>query len=736
MLLNPYNCFIIENSGLFIYFPELNKLHFYGQKRDKDFYFSQEIQTDPKEQYVIFNRQKSSDKLYLKPYFQLKDFGAYFTNANSKSTKIDFFLMDKISKKFFGSSKPESRIISIDWVRKLIRYYGPDERDISIYDVKIPNPIPISKTESGIIYVFEINKASYEHILKEYSRYPEYQEFKKFLFQIFNQDETNPLQNPHQTSRTIMCNPELKDYLIKVGLLNKEQSVEDLLDIINSSELKHNWLENVKSYFEGKVKSFIHGDDDSPEISIDIGCSNLQKIDSRYYSEADNSSHTKYYKFQPGIASTKSLETEQPLKYIYVKINNQMHKIDITKEDLIGASKKCGADNCFKTVIIDGKTYGIRFNQHILLNNTIYFYDTLIEMLINCISWFTLQKLKLKSSKIKEGLPADIQPVNRIGFYKVNIGSSKTCGYISYTVFEMEESTITLYDFIQNILNEDTSIYTSDKIKDILRIICLQIYNFYILMYPSIKFEHNDFKIDNIIINPETLKVSIIDFGLTRINVILNDRNYTIFKREEKEIERATKYSNFYMYIHDIYAKFYLNKQADIERFTLWLKDMPDKKDFKNKANYMNVIRTYFIPNMKILQYLSLDDIKASNHFSYYREYELKLKSTTQSIKSINCMDLFLYSLDELKKIIASMSGESDTDHLNDSFDKCSDDIDTLFKESKLPIKVMTGGNYRIKYIRLKKTKKTKKTQKTQNIKNINKTIKNTSQKTSKKTSK
>ena len=40
MLLNPYNCFQIDGSGIYVYFPELNRLFFYEEKKGKDFYFN------------------------------------------------------------------------------------------------------------------------------------------------------------------------------------------------------------------------------------------------------------------------------------------------------------------------------------------------------------------------------------------------------------------------------------------------------------------------------------------------------------------------------------------------------------------------------------------------------------------------------------------------------------------------------------------------------------------------
>ena len=267
--------------------------------------------------------------------------------------------------------------------------------------------------------------------------------------------------------------------------------------------------------------------------------------------------------------------------------------------------------------------------------------------------------------------------VNTFGFYEIKIDTNGETGYIPYTVYEMDEQTITLYDLIKQILHGNPEEYTYEKIKEILKTICQHIYNFYSLMYLSLKFEHNDFKIDNIVVNPETLDVTIIDFGFARLDILLNNRKYQLFKRQEKEIERASGgQSNFYEYAHNIYKEFYLRKQADIERLTVWLKDVstPSKEEdrhFRNKDNYDRVITEHFIPNIRYLSKLTLDKIKASNYFSRYREEELINPDVL-----LDCHDLFLFSLDEFKRCIDSLAGNEPIS--TDDYTKCDRKVTTV----------------------------------------------------------
>jgi serine/threonine protein kinase len=646
MLLNPYNCFQIDEVGIYVYFHELNRLFFYEQKKDKDFIFNPD-KIESKDNEIIFTSNKNI-KLYLQPFFELKQFEQYFIKSiTKKSNKPDFFLMNKFTKKRLATSEIEPRIVYFDWTKQLIRYYGPDNRGIKVYDVIVPNPIPLKKDKSDTSkYIYMINEESYAGLLDKHS---DNIQFKKFLFQIFYLNDTNPLQNPSNPSES---NPELDQYLKEMGFLTQDQSSTYLFDSINSTELKKDWKEYLIEKLTHSPLPFMHDNYEKHHISLDG------------YIQHELSGTNSYYKLKDTIDQT-------PLTHIFVKINGNLHRIDITKEDLIGESKKCGADNCFKTITVAGKTYGVRFSKNILFDRSILLYDTIIEMLINCISYFTLQKLK-------EGQRmhiADIQSLSGIGFYRVNIKDTKTIAYIPYTVYEMTEETITLYDLLKNILNGDPSIYTVDKIKEILGKVCLQIYNFYNIMYPSIKFEHNDFKIDNIVLNQDTLQVYIIDFGLARINVITKNRNYQIFKREVKELERKDAVSNFYFYISDIYQKYYLNKQADIEKLTVWLKDIPSIRHFPNQANYKTVVQSSLIPHIKFLEYLSLKDIETSDKISYYKELELK-----DQLPFSACQDLFLYTMYEFKQAIDSFLNNPLSK--NDSQSSCMSIINSKLSSS------------------------------------------------------
>ncbi len=629
MLLNPYNCFHIEGHGIYVYFPELNRLFFYAHKKDKDFEFSPEIESKGNE--IIFKNKKGNNKLHLQPFFQLKEFEKYFERQKS-SKKIDFFIMNKFTKKLLTTSKIEPRIVRIDWMHNLIRYYGPDERGITVYDVIVPDPTPKG--------VYMIDESSYKKLLEEH---PSNYEFKKFLFQIFYPNDKNPLQNPSNPSQS---NPELDEYLQKLGFLNTNQTTIDLLDIFNSTELKKDWKKYITEKLEMKPLLFMH-DDSTTTVTLN-----------NHYQQIDLARNNLYYK----LLNNSQHKHPPTLTHIDVKINDELHRINITKEDLFGESKKCGADNCFKMTKVNGKNYGVRFSKNILFDGSVLLYDTMIEMLINCISYFTLHKLKGPNQ-------AAIQEISGLGFYKVKVGNKKTgediFGYIPYTVVEMNEPTITLYDLLLKILNGDPSIYTIDKIKSILGTVCLQIYNFYNVMYPSIKFEHNDFKIDNIVVNPETLQVYIIDFGLSRINAIFQDRNYQIFKREVKELERTNDVSDFYFYISDIYKKLYLNRQADIEKLTVWLKDVSVSKSYINHENYKTVIETSLIPNIKFLGHLSLKNIETSDKLSYYKEQELKSES-----EFITCEDLFIYTMDEFKRSIDSLSDKPLTE--SEAYSRCN----------------------------------------------------------------
>ena len=697
MLLNPYNCFLIKGFGLYVYISEINKLYFY-KENDVEFIYTDGFfsETIKGENAILLQKEGSTEKLYLKPFFfGIDQYKQYFRRQKNKKI-IDFFLMKYTTEKknrlgLRLISNSEYKIVAISWENKSIKYYGEGKLPpLQIYDIYVPSP--------DEFYILPE--------LKSLEYYRTNKEFKTFIDIILGQFRKNPLQNPMDRNG---FNPELETYLLNLGLLNsnmeKGKSIEALFNALDSSEFKESWKKTAETYFAQYV---VEPDKKNPLIHGDIG--GYQIINRKYYLETNNEAGTKYYKFQPESEASKN--TSQLLNHISVKINNNIIDIPITLDELIGEGKKCGADNCFKTVAIGGKRYGIRFGQHILLDKTIYLYDAFVEMLINCLTFFTYEK---KSKEIPDIPSCDIQPIHSLGFYKIQIDEQKKeYGYIPYTVYEIQSDT-TLYDFLIQILNSEPEEYPTDRIKKILHDVSAQVYNFYRLMYLSVKFEHNDFKIDNIIIDTRTLKTTIIDFGFSRVEAMLDSRKFKLFKRDVKEIQKESRQSSFIDYVSDIY-RYYLNRQADIERFTVWLKEIskpePGKPPFKNQSNYDVVIKEHFIPNVKYLDKLTLDDLRQSNEFSRYREQEIQHPENFT-----DCGDLFLFSLQELYDCILSIEGIEKRNNNRNNKSKCSQRLVIQKGGYRNKTKKIQNKRQNKRHIKIKN--KTNKKQKTKTLNNF-----------------
>jgi hypothetical protein len=716
MILNSQNCFNIEGYGIYIYFPEINKLCFYEQKRDKDFTFNpDDIKLE--NGFISFQRQDSTDKLFLNQLFKdsngLKNyilkFEEYFKKRHlEQKTKpeerlIDFLIMNKKTRKIIASfshdSPEEVRIIYIDWSKNLILYYGNKDSiqtpDLQIYDVKIPYP--------HMVYEMPLREQSFDTYYNTNFSTIRNLQFKKFIFQYFlPQNMDTLLSIKHQET-----DMNLTDYLRKLRLLNATQSVEQLLDCFNSSELKESWFKYADTKIQkGIVPIYDEDLNLNPKIPIPQEQKSHVIIDDYYIREKDENPLTgmiDLYKLKDDITTPYSL------KYIHIKIDGVLYKIDFTENEL--NQNKFGSNYFLITRNINGTNYGIKFSKNIFTPS--YEFDLIIEMLTNSVSYFILNKLKLESVRT---LIASIPKIISCGVCNVNIEKTRDYnlkGLIMYTVFEMQENPITLSKLINEILDDASK--TEIEIKSILCRILLQIYNFYSLMYPSIKFESNNFTSDNIILikNSDGLyDVLIIDFGLAKIDLRLDNSTYKLFKRKSIEDTRFkmgqdntiinttlypqvksepySKITNpgdmeykknvrssiyFEKFIKSIYETSYISSQSDLA--TLILSLVFNSVTDQTKANintYLRVMEECFVSIHPYLKKLTLDykpsqqststnnnksshqststnNNKPSQQLSYFKKQELDNYDLFAG-----CLDLFLFELQQLRIYIKKLN--------------------------------------------------------------------------------
>ena len=382
----------------------------------------------------------------------------------------------------------------------------------------------------------------------------------------------------------------------------------------------------------------------------------------------------------------------------------------------------CGASNCFQIFSEDGKKYGIRFSKNIYKDDTIEYYNMIIELVITCIIDYLFEILNLR---ILSNI-ALVQKVVKIGIYKIKItGAKNKDGYIPYVITELnndsEKEIKDLYKFITSEIFVNPEIWTVEFITKFIQLLLIKIYNFYLLMYSLIGFKHGDFKTNNIIIEfnsnyketrlvEELLKsfnVYIIDFEKSRINLQFNDnsgnyQNYVLDKRDHAyDIEGGEyPYKTFYDNINNKYFSSYL----DFETLYWWLinpiginlkiqKDIEKLKQTDPNAeknlellkslnfnNYNTAISDFFkkseiffntnfdYNNIHTQMPTSDTKITASGAAIYKAlqtsRYKLTTTDTFLKLKDFNIDTLIIYRLNELANVFTNIIPEY-RDHLN-----------------------------------------------------------------------
>lgn len=657
MLLDSKNIYYVESVGILVYFPELESILFYEQKNiDKDFYFNSDRITLSEDEIgrIIFEYKQKADtrgfvrkakgtvrgvkNLSIYSIYSTNEFVKYFTEERlktplSRKGKIDYLLISKQSKKFLHVSAIEPRILRIDWDNELIRYYGEEEKKQNEHIVMFGKPIipkPISNFKLNIN--FKSIKLPTDFTIEM---------VEKFKLQI---QENNGV-DLDKIGIDLESDEIFHKYLVSVGIIRTADDITKLLDCLDSSILKEDWIKYCNDNFLNDIlTNLIHKDEGQA----------IQTILNEQITMSTQDMETRYYTYTSKNEESKKVEKIN-ISHITVKLGSKLKKINFKATPNIIDS--CGAGNCFIIDVSEGRnTYGIRFSQNIYLMGTTYFYNNLIEMVSNCILWYITEQLNLRFSKKKI---ASIQKVVRVGFYKVQFSSPlesgnsrvvpQLVGYIPYIITENTTNTQSIVNIIKNLTigNISSNIHAESegssgnnlavsnykiKINEFILNLLLQIYNFYVINYSYIKFIHGDFATRNIVMDTDTNQIYLIDFdtvrysfnyGNKRYNLIMRDTLYDLKKSDPSELSETYKW-----YFNSINKKQNSTDQ-DIETLLWWL---------------TNIISEYNITSEKGKIFNEvLSSLLSPSSISQYSSKEIKPQPpSTSIIKTFLCAELVL----------------------------------------------------------------------------------------------
>lgn len=596
-------------------------------------------------------KNREVDELYLQSIYSPKEFKEYFMAeriTNLPPNTVDYMIMFKNSKKLWHNSDVENRIIRIDWYKKLIQYYGGQEdshkavdeaidegwEDVKdsfagsfaggakktkevqqpvvkqpeeVYGAKIP--IPNFK-----ININDVNDENIKDLATNILKYKKEQDVKSkksasaasaaapepeptsvlelVVVEFIKRVKINNGINEIKVEPT-----DLKSYLIKIRLcLNDEtyNPFDKLLDCLDSSILKSNWRKYCEDYglLTMLQKLLIH--------SKDLKRKEFDIIASKHLKLNENDGTDAYFEYI--IRENKSaMDTSKIENVIYVRIGDDLIPVKIDDEPTDESTDmKCGAGNCYRIITHDDKKYGVRFNKNIYYGDSLEFYNAVRELTLNSVLAFLL-KAGISSGSITSKFANNIamlQDIISVGFYTVKImdanGDIKD-GYIPYIITEYNPSLITLDRYILNHINSENP-WTPEKLKSFLCNVMVQIYNFEILAYTKFNFKHEDFKINNILINEETMQLFIIDFEHSSMNFQYNGRNYYLAPRNKlydiieskKDNILGEKYESYNWYVSNI-IKNKIFSDADMFTF-LWRMYYPEgsKIPLEHNNNYTN----------------------------------------------------------------------------------------------------------------------------------------------------
>ena len=368
------------------------------------------------------------------------------------------------------------------------------------------------------------------------------------------------------------------------------EQINVILDVLDSSILKNRWIETIKA--NDQVLTYLEN------ISINSTQANLLKLVPK---QTTNEKDTAYQyiindmeQFKNSSAFTSSFTVNIPTNTgsnIDFNFNRALLLASQSQNNSERAEFKisnCGADNCYYIVEDDKKNqFGLRLSANVYLESDYGIYNLIIENLINCILHFYFTNSALLGEgegdkSIEKKLP-EISAVLRFGFIKVpftNLDNQELIGYIPYTLTEYKPTYKTIMSQILELCEQPPD---KCKIEKFIKNILAQVYNFYVIARPYFKFNHNDFKTNNILINTETGKIYIIDFGYSQINFSNGKRTFNLTNRLdyfENYYGTLAEYQFLITNINDIYTT-----DNDIETLLFWL---INPYEFYNKTTKLN----------------------------------------------------------------------------------------------------------------------------------------------------
>jgi len=502
--------------------------------------------------------------------------------------QVDYLLVLKYSQKYnkngmiIHTSKEEPRIIRIDWGNKQIKYYG-DESIFKINDYLAPREYPLETK-------FPVNQIASKILNPPNAA-------KKFISQLIQNGYGHSLLSLEEMGLSGFDN--LIIHMKKSGLFPEDYSqdqINEILDVLDSSILKNKWIETIKA--NPKVLTYLEN------ISIESKQAHLKKLMNK---PTLNEKTTAYQYITNDMEKFKNSNVFTSFFEVNIPTNTGSNIVFNFNRDLLLSSQSqnnserakfkisnCGAENCYYIVKDNNnKQFGLRISSNVYLDSDYGVYNLIIENLINCILHFYFTNPALigeGDSSIAYKLP-EISAVLRFGFIKVkftNSNDEELIGYIPYTLTEYKPTYKTLMSQILELCDLPPE-QTIDKckIEVLIKNILTQVYNFYVIARPYFKFNHNDFKTNNILINTETGKIYIIDFGYAQINFSNGTRTFNLTNRLDF-YEYADGMYNEYEFliknINDIYTT-----DNDIETLLYWLINPYEFYEKSTRINPNNV---------------------------------------------------------------------------------------------------------------------------------------------------
>jgi len=584
MFLDANNCYYIDGQGIYVFYPEIGEVLFYKEKTDKILKFNRILLDE--NAYIVFyecstiaksfvGKMKAICKKNVDFYSQNNNelFKQFFKKERLDKNKegndiigergqIDYLLVIKSSKILVLASKEEPRILRIDWKNKIIKYYG-DEYTFQINDFIVPQEFPLK------------NKYPINTFISEFGlKYPIYKE--QLLLSGYGQSFDTSL-NQEQLFRGLFEKFK-KEKLIPSDFDVKQ--LEDFLGLLDSSIFKNNWYDNLAS--SNLMSDYINKISNEPD-SANCVLKNLnENLNGEHYLILDKEYMTD--KVLNVVFSINTSRDSVSSGYVEKKLEFNLQEALANRPDSLRKDKiaKCGSSNCYFILAKDDKKYGLRISSLIYSITDYQLYNYIIENIINssCNYYCSLKNLKLSSN-----FP-EISEILNFGFIKVKYTQSddrtdkEYIGYIPYTISEHNSEQIQIREYIDN-LGSKLEPLTECDIEKIIKNLLVQVYNFYVVIRPYFKFSHFDFKTDNILINPETMKINIIDFGNAQMNIYSKNRVYYLTIRNN--FAAQIEYNSFIKNINNIFYS-----DNDIELLIWWLINnfKQDELDTPNKVNY------------------------------------------------------------------------------------------------------------------------------------------------------